>query len=390
MSNSSTIRPALRALAGAPLPDEAALDVCAALQTKIIAEIERAGGWIGFDRYMQMALYEPGFGYYSNSLIKFGAAGDFITAPTLTPLFARTLARWIGARFDAQPSLPRHIYEFGAGTGVLAAELIAAFGRAGRHLARYRIIEPSGELERVQREQINRRGPHPIHTAIDWLDRLPERFDGIVLANEVLDALPVRLFRATDGARGPIFERGVRSQAGELEFSDQPADAALAGAAGLALRVAGVESGDYQSELGEQALAWAREIAARIGCGVLVLIDYGFERHEYYHPQRHAGTLMCHYRHRAHTDPFVLPGLQDISAHVEFSSIGDALTNAGLTVDGFHTQAAFLLAHGLLDELAEQARADPRRAMQATHEVQQLTADHEMGQLFKVLVAGRR
>ncbi len=324
-------------------------------------EIERAGGWIPFARYMEIVLHEPGLGYYAGSAQKLGPRGDFVTAPELGSLFGRTLARQIA-------ELPfREILELGAGSGALADTLL------GRGSFDYRVLETSGDLRSRQQARLGARAK--------WLERLPERIRGVVLANEVVDAMPVH---AVAWRAEGIMERGVSLAEDRLAWSERPACGALLEAA-KAMDV----PVPYESEIGLVARAWMRELAARLEQGVILVIDYGFPRHEYYHPQRDAGTLMCHYRHTAHADPFAHPGEEDVTAHVDFTALAEAAADAGLDVLGYATQAQFLVNCGITDVLAEANVDNALHYAPLAAEAQKLLSPSEMGELFKVLAVGR-
>lgn len=372
-------RPAL------PLPDADAQRASAALVARIRDEIARAGGWIGFDRFMELALYTPGLGYYSGGAHKFGAAGDFVTAPELGPIFAQTLAAQ--ARQIMALSAPR-IIEVGAGSGRLAADLLLELELRGSLPDSYRILDLSGELRERQQATLAARAPHLL-PRVDWLDRLPERFDGLVLANELLDAMPVHLVRwGGEEAPEAILERGVAWRDEAFAWDDRPAQ-------GRVLEHAQEIAAEYRppaayvSELGLAAADWTAAWGNILGRGALLLIDYGFPRHEFYHPQRSSGTLMCHYRHHAHGDPFFLPGLQDITAHVDFTAIIAAGHAAGLDLLGYTTQAAFLLNSGITDILARTPYEDHARYLPQAQAVQKLVSPAEMGELFKVMALGK-
>ena len=366
-----------------PLPDSDsdALAYSAALQQRIADEIAAAGGWIGFERFMELVLYAPGMGYYSGGAQKFGAAGDFVTAPEMTPLFARTLATQ-AAQIMAL-STPQ-IIEVGAGSGRLAADLLLELESLSALPERYGILELSGELRERQRQRVAQIAPHLLER-VAWLDRLPERFDGLVLANELFDAMPVHLAVWQEDA---IFERGVAWENEGFVWRDLPASGRLLERAQALVDEHSLPSG-YVSEIGLAAADWTASWAGILGRGALLLIDYGFPRHEYYHPQRNAGTLMCHYRHQAHTDPFFLPGLQDITAHVDFTAIVEAGFNAGLELLGYTTQAVFLLNCGLGDVLARIPVEDTASYLPQAQATQKLISPAEMGELFKVIVLGR-
>ena len=372
-------RPAL------PLPDADAQRASAALVARIRDEIARAGGWIGFDRFMELALYTPGLGYYSGGAHKFGAAGDFVTAPELGPIFAQTLAAQ--ARQIMALSAPR-IIEVGAGSGRLAADLLLELELRGSLPDSYRILDLSGELRARQRATLAARAPHLL-PRVDWLDRLPERFDGLVLANELLDAMPVHLVRwGGEEAPEAILERGVAWRDGAFAWDDRPAQGRVLEHA-QEIAAEHRPPAAYVSELGLAAADWTAAWGNILGRGALLLIDYGFPRHEFYHPQRSGGTLMCHYRHHAHGDPFFLPGLQDITAHVDFTAIIAAGHAAGLDLLGYTTQAAFLLNSGITDILARTPYENHARYLPQAQAVQKLVSPAEMGELFKVMALGK-
>jgi SAM-dependent MidA family methyltransferase len=350
-----------------PEPDAAALARSAELDALIRRRIAEAGGWLGFDDYMDAALYAPGLGYYDAPGDKFGTRGDFVTAPEISPLFAGALAAQLAQAFE---QLPAQVLEFGAGTGVLAQELLRALQRRGKP-ARYFIVEVSADLRARQQQRL-------AGAPVTWLDRVPQDFEGVVLANEVLDVLPVRLFVRTDQG---VFERGVTVDQGRLRFAGRPADATLRAAVETIESETGTLPDGYGSEWCPGAGGWLGAIGAALRRGLVLLIDYGFPRREYYHPQRAMGTLMCHYRQHAHADPLWRPGLNDITAHVDFSACARAAP--GLQVLGYTSQAHFLLNCGILDLLA----AQPTAARSGG--VQRLLSEAEMGELVKVLALGR-
>ena len=364
-----------------PAPSPDALAYSDALKRRIIDEIEAGDGWIGFDRFMELALYAPGMGYYSGGAQKFGAAGDFVTAPEISSAFSQTLATQ--AVQIMALSAPQ-IIEVGAGSGRLAADLLLELERRNALPERYSILDLSGELRERQRATIAQRAPQQLDRVV-WLDRLPERFDGLVLANELLDAMPVHLVHWEDSA---ILERGVSITKGEFAWADRPATGrALDKARDIAAEFP-LPPG-YLSEICLAAADWTASWGRILGTGALLLIDYGFPRHEYYHPQRDTGTLMCHYRHHAHGEPFLLPGLQDITAHVDFTAIVEAGFNAGLELLGYTTQAAFLINCGLTEVLARIPAEDVLRYLPQAQAAQKLISPAEMGDLFKVIALGK-
>ena len=369
-----------------PQPSADALAQSARLLETIEAELAAAGGWIPFARYMELALYAPGLGYYSGGARKFGPGGDFITAPELTPLFGQALAAQVEQVMRA--SAPALI-EVGAGTGLLAADLLLELERRDCLPESYGILELSGELRERQFDTLAAKAPH-LAARVQWLDALPERFAGAVVANEVLDVMPVHL--VVSRAEG-LFERGVAiaadaAGARRLCWADVPAAGAVAEAA-LALALPVPQSGEYVTELNLAGKAWVAAWAERLQAGALLLIDYGYPRAEYYLPSRSGGTLLCYYRHHAHGDPFLWPGLNDITAFVDFTAVAEAGFEAGLDVQGYTTQAQFLFNCGVLECLERRGARESADYIRAARAVQRLTAPQEMGELFKVLALSR-
>jgi SAM-dependent MidA family methyltransferase len=363
-----------------PAPDPAAQATSDRLLRLIRSEISQAGGSILFDRFMELALYAPGLGYYVAGSRKFGEAGDFITAPEVSPLFAQCLAR------QASDVLERvtggDILEFGAGSGVLAADLLQELARLGTLPARYQIMEVSPELRDRQREHLARRVPDLL-PRVRWLERLPASFSGLVLANELLDAMPVSRFRI--GADGVEESFVTLDAAGLREVFATPISPGLIEAVqGIETRLGPLAPG-YISEINLRLAPWVKMLAQVMHKGAVLLIDYGYPLSEYYHPQRHSGTLMCHYRHRAHMDPFRWVGLQDITSHVDFSTLAKAACLAGFELAGYTTQAHFLLACGLDDLVSASDPGDLTRHLQLVQGVKHLTLPSEMGERFKVL-----
>lgn len=358
-----------------PQPDSDAVEHSQRLLGQIRDEIARTG-WMPFSRYMECALYAPGLGYYSGALQKFGHDGDFVTAPELTPLFGRSLARQLAELMAL--SAP-HLIEAGAGSGRLAADLLAELDRLGAAPQSYRILELSADLRARQQALIAAELPH-LSARVSWLDSLPDAFDGVVIGNEVLDAMPVERLR---NAAGRIEQAGLAlDPSGQPALDWRPAAAALADEA----HALGFTEG-YDSEINFAARAWVAEWARRIGRGALLLIDYGFPQAEYYHPDRRSGTLMCHYRHHAHTDPLWMPGLNDLTAHVDFTAVAQAAFDAGMSLAGYTSQANFLLNCGVLERLDRDADALSRAKQNAA--LNQLTSPAEMGELFKVICMTR-
>ena len=369
-----------------PALDAASAAHSAQVAAHLAQAIEQAGGWLPFDRWMAEALYAPGLGYYTAGAVKLASArdaqgkelpaGDFVTAPELTPLFAHTLAQQ--AAQILQDTQTHTVLEFGAGSGALAAGVLEELDRLGLDV-QYRILEVSADLRQRQQQRLAAHGAR-----VQWLDALPERFEGCVLANEVLDAMPVTLFAWDE--QGRLMERGVTlGDDGDFAWSDRPAGDELMQA--VAARMPSLPG--YVSEINLQAEAWVRAMGQWLARGAALLVDYGFPQSEYYHPQRMGGTLMCHLRHHAHADPFAAPGLQDITAHVDFTAMADAALAGGLDVLGYTSQARFLMNTGLLQILGRQDAGDAQAYARLAAPVQKLLSEAEMGELFKVLAVGR-
>ncbi|MDP5239398.1 SAM-dependent methyltransferase [Uliginosibacterium sp. 31-16] len=365
-----------------PPPGADALEHSARLAARIADEIRGADGWLSFARFMELALFAPGLGYYSGGAHKFGADGDFVTAPEISPLFGRALAAQVQQVLEA--SAP-HVIEVGAGTGLLACDLLQELEARDCLPEHYDIIELSGELRVRQADNLRAKLPH-LADRVRWLDALPEAFSGCILANEVLDVMSVQLVVWRDGV---IFERGVvLDETGGFGWQDRPAEGRLLAAA-QALPVEMPEEGEYLSEICLAARAWVAEWAPRLQQGAIILIDYGYPQAEYYLPSRSTGTLQCYYRHRAHPDVLLWPGLNDITSFVDFTAIADAAFAAGLAVEGYASQASFLTDCGLLELLTAIGPSDEAPYLRAARAALRLIAPHEMGELFKVLILGR-
>jgi SAM-dependent MidA family methyltransferase len=351
-----------------PIPSDELKRHSLKLTDQIHQLISECGGWISFAQFMHMALYQPGLGYYVSGLRKFGAGGDFVTAPEISQLFSRCLAQHCIEAFATidQPS----ILEFGAGSGVMAVDILLFLEEKNSLPEQYLILEISPDLQQRQKELLQERCPHLLKR-VRWLNVLPKNFCGVVLANEVLDAMPVHLFENTDSG---MKERGVVSDGegfswGLRDWTKPELDVELAAG--------------YQSEINLALKPWLSDLSQAIEKAVVVLIDYGFTQGEYYHPQRHMGTLMCHYRHLAHPDPLALIGLQDITAHVDFTAVEKAAVDCGFEVSGFMTQAEYLMEMGLL----EQTKAlDSAAQFEQAQAMKTLLMPGEMGELFKVIV----
>jgi len=362
-----------------PVPTSDALAASHALQQQIAAEIAAHDGAISFSRYMELALYAPGLGYYSGGSAKLGKDGDFTTAPELTPLFGAALAH-AAAAIIAQTA--PQILEFGAGTGQLAFDVLSEMAQLGIRIERYVIVELSGELRGRQQDKLRD------FAQVEWLDALPESFEGVVLGNEVLDAMPVELvIRHPEGWQ----ELKVTVKDGRFDYLPVPASAAVL--AQIARQIPEHDSlpVGYVTEVHSVACAFMTTLSqmlTRGRGGAALLFDYGFPGHEYYFFQRATGTLMCHYRHHAHPDPFYYPGLQDITAHVDFTAMALAAQDAGAEVLGYLNQAGFLIAVGASDLLLRTDPADSLRYLPQARALQKLLSPAEMGELFKVLLIG--
>ncbi len=365
--------------------------VSATLTRLIRTAIERNGGWLPFDRFMAMALYAPGLGYYANPGRKFGtlpqSGSDFVTAPELSPLFGAALARQVAQALNASGT--DELWEFGAGSGALAAQLLDALAGMGQAVRRYRIVELSGVLRERQRERLV---AHDATLRVQWVDALPDQMKGVVIGNEVLDAMPVQLLEF-DGAEW--FERGVvvdvaatgsvNSASNSRTSADDPTTASTTSAFAWSTRPTPMRPPcdtafppGAVTEIHPQAEAFVATLGERLTRGAAFFIDYGFPQAEYYHPQRSGGTLMCHRAHRADADPLLDVGAKDITAHIDFTALALAAQGAGLEVIGYTTQAHFLMNCGILDLLQG---AD----MKTTANTQKLLTEHEMGELFKVI-----
>ena len=361
-----------------PEPDAYALAHSERLVQHIRDQIGAHGGWIGFARYVELALYAPGLGYYMAGARKLGREGDFVTAPEISPLFGETLARQVAQALDAGLE---EVLEIGAGSGALAASLLAELERVGQMPRRYLILELSADLRERSRDTIAARAPH-LMERVAWLNRLPTTFRGVILGNEVLDAMPIHLIRIADAG---VEEAGVQAAPdGSLGWAWRPASGDLSDAVrGLQLPAG------YVTEIGLVARAFVRSVAESLDRGLVLFIDYGFPRNEYFHPQRAAGTLMCHYRHHAHDDPFFLPGLQDITSHVDFSAIADAGVDCAMALLGYTTQAQFLINCGITDVLSRVPAEDAARYLPLANQANRLLSPAEMGELFKVIAFGK-
>ena len=359
-----------------PPPDPEAAAHSQRVAERIAEAIVTEGDWIPFSRYMELVLYAPGLGYYAAGTRKFGAEGDFITSPEISPMFARCFALQAGPVLRA---VGGDILELGPGSGIFAADLFDALKEQGTLPERYLLLEVSPDLKERQRELLARRHPGDMSRFV-WIEELPKKIRGMVIANEVLDVVPCSLLHrhGTD-----ILERGVVLTEAGFAFDDQPIAQDE-----LARRAAAVfPPGDYDylSEVNLAAEALIRTVASSLEAGLAIFIDYGFPEREFYHPQRSMGTMRCHYRHRFHGDPFFWPGLQDITAHVDFSAMARAVEQGGAEVVGFTTQAYFLISCGLAVLVSAGDPTMTLSRLKGTSAVHRLIGPSEMGELFKVL-----
>ncbi|MDP1940208.1 MAG: SAM-dependent methyltransferase [Gallionella sp.] len=365
-----------------PEPGTEAAQHSARLIDTIRHEIAAQGGWISFARYMELALYAPGLGYYTAGAHKFGESGDFITAPELSPLFGRTLARQIA---EIMAGSAPHILELGAGSGKLAADMLGELEQLDCLPDSYDILEVSADLRARQRTLLHQRLPHLLDR-VHWLESLPETFSGAIVANEVLDALPVHLVHWQQGA---LTETGVAwAEHGLAREQRAISDSALLHAARHIDNTNKLPD-HYVSEICLAARGLINSLSGRLTQGAMLFIDYGFGAREFYHPQRNTGTLMCHYRHRAHDDPFFLPGLQDITAHVNFTDIAECGIDAGLELLGYTNQAFFLINNGITELLKDTPPENLLDYLPLSSQLQKLTSPAEMGELFKVIALGK-
>ncbi|MES2637652.1 MAG: SAM-dependent methyltransferase [Pseudomonadota bacterium] len=360
------------------VPDASAQIRSQELVTLIQQKINDAGGWIDFATFMHMALYTPGLGYYSGGSVKFAhsvkGGGDFITAPQISPLFARTLAKQ-AAKILAETQ--GSILELGAGTGKLAADLLLELQQLNQLTARYYILEVSDYLRQIQLETMQALLPADLLDHVVWIDTLPTDFVGLIVGNEVLDAIPVHLIYHSQQAwleRGVSFEHAFIWQDKPLTYVDLIKE----------ITTHPLPNG-YLTEVCPAANGLIASLAQSLKQGVILMLDYGFGAAEYYHPQRNSGTLMCHYQHQAHADPLIYVGLQDVTAHVNFTAIAETALANGLSLAGYCNQASFLINCGILEALAETSPNDITTYIPLASAVQKLLSPAEMGELFKVI-----
>ena len=383
-SNPKTMNSLEKQLLQFPIPDQDAQQHSQRLIQMMMDEIEQHGGHISFERYMSLALTAPGLGYYVSGNQKLGASGDFVTAPEISSLFSRCLARQ-----SAQVLSHLHVegeanlLEFGAGSGVMAADILLELEHLEVLPANYFILEVSAELKQRQQETLQHKAAH-LMDRVQWLESLPQSgFRGVVLANEVLDAMPVHRFFKDRSQLGEFFIAwdGQQLVWEKNNFCNEHVASRVKELSGLLPDI-------YSSEINLAMDAWIASVAEFMHQGVVLVVDYGFPQHEYYHAQRDQGTLMCHYRHRSHDNPLIYPGLQDITAHVNFTAVADAADAAGLHVAGYNSQAFFLIANGLENMLQLVDVNDPE-FLKLSQQVKTLTMPGEMGELFKVMALSK-
>ena len=361
-----------------PTPSPDALAHSNTLRKLIQDEIIAHGGWVSFERFMELVLYAPGLGYYSGGAVKFGIAGDFITAPEISTLFGRALTNTIAPILAESRG---DILEIGPGSGRMAIDILRDLEAKNCLPASYYMLEVSAELQSRQQQTIQKHLPH-LAEKIKWLTQLPPEFSGVIVANEVFDALPAAVIRWN--AQG-ISECGVALREGEFVWCERDVASSELLRAAQALSPGTV----YVSEISLAARGLLKSLALVLKKGAILIVDYGFPRNEYYHPQRSQGTLMCHYRHYAHADPFYLPGLQDITVHVDFSALAEVAAQQGLNLLGYTSQGQFLINNGILEILSEMSPDNPQQYLPLAAQVKKLLSPAEMGELFKVLALGR-
>ena len=357
-----------------PIPSSEAQKHSQQLVEFIQQKIEASGGWIDFAQFMQLALYTPNLGYYSAGNQKFGKGGDFVTAPEISPLFAQTLSNQLAQVLQITKG---DFLELGAGTGKLATDILLTLNELECLPNNYYILEVSDHLRQVQLELLQRKLPQALMKRVTWLNELPQQFSGAIIGNEVLDAIPVHLIHANK----EIMERGVVASDEGFAWQDKSLTEPnlLSAVNELAL------PSDYLTEICPAASGLIASLANALTQGVILMIDYGFSAREYYHPQRNQGTLMCHYQQLAHTDPLIYVGLQDITAHVDFTAIAQTGIDHGLQLDGFCSQAQFLMNCGILEAMSQVSPHDMENYAPLAAAAQKLLSPAEMGDLFKVM-----
>jgi SAM-dependent MidA family methyltransferase len=353
---------------------------CALMQSHLREQIGAGGGWLSFERFMDAALYAPGLGYYSAGAHKLGAGGDFTTAPEISSLFGACIARQCAEILRALGG--GSLLEIGAGSGRLAADILSRLETLGALPDSYGILEISADLRERQRRHLEQRLPHLLGR-VQWLDQPPQQpFDGIVLANEVLDALPVARFRRQ---RGSVEELGVVIEDGRFAWAARPAAPAMAQICRRLSESGGAWDDGYVSEYCPRLMAWTHGVTRSLRTGAALWFDYGLPRSQYYLPERHEGTLLCHFQHRAHGDPFRYPGLQDITAWVDYTLLAEASRSAGFALSGFTTQSFFLAGLGIHEEMQFMAGGDDNQLARLANQARQLMLPGEMGERFKAM-----
>ncbi|WP_298607855.1 SAM-dependent methyltransferase [uncultured Thiothrix sp.] len=359
-----------------PTPSVEALAHSQQLKTIICQKIQAQGGQISFHDFMQAALYEPGLGYYVAGLRKIGAEGDFVTAPEISALFSQCIANQCAQLLTELPKSA--ILELGAGSGRMATEILLHLERLACLPEHYFILDLSPDLQARQHETLTQYAPHLLHK-VQWLTSLPtEPFQGVILGNEVLDAMPVELFTLTEDG---IIQVQVSVEQNEFIFTQQ----ASAGVEAIQALLPAELDLPYTSEFNPAIAPWIQSLADCLAAGAILLIDYGYERADYYHPERRQGTLLCHYQHRVHNHPLIYPGLQDLTASVDFTAVAEAGVDAGLQLAGYTTQAAFLAGCGLEDLFMAALNQHPQAHYQFAQQIRTLSLPSEMGERFKVI-----
>lgn len=359
------------------IPDATALAHSERLESLMRDEISRSGA-MPFDRYMELVLYAPGLGYYTAGSQKFGEAGDFVTAPEISSLFSQCLANQCAQVLTESGG---SILEFGAGSGIMAAHILKQLEALNCLPEQYFILDLSPDLKSRQLQTIHQLVPH-LTERVSWLEQMPENFTGVMLGNEVLDAMPVSLFKIQDNQ---VLEQFVENLDGEFKPVWLNAGKQLQAAVKELVRQGAEFQNGYVSEINLRLHGWMQSLSNSLQQGAILLIDYGYTAKEYYHPERSMGTLICHYRHRAHDDPYKLVGLQDITANVDFSAVGKAAQQAGLQLAGFSSQANFLMANGLDSLVAAYSPEDSETFLGITQGVKVLMLPSQMGERFKVI-----
>ena len=374
-----------RSVVALPEPDAAAKKRSRALSASIVNACEQRGGSIAFSEFMQMALYQPGLGYYAGGLEKFGEAGDFITAPEVSPLFSQCVARQLAQLINQAAVVD--VMEFGAGSGRMAADILLELERLNALPGHYYILELSAELRDRQQQTIADRAAH-LGGKVQWLDALPqEAMSAVIVANEVLDAMPVECFRIHDDT---VEQLRITARDDHLQAMYAQADGEMVEQVRIIerRRGSGFEDG-YCSEFNPAIRAWLAGLFAVLDEGVVLLVDYGYPVKEYYLDERDNGTLVCHYQHRAHADPLWYPGLQDITAFVDFSAVAHAADDVGFEVSGYTSQALFLMGCGLADLHQSLVNEDPVQQLSLAQQIKTLTLPSEMGERFKAMALSK-